>query len=174
MNIIKIVRRLGTFTILAGAFNVVMVVAVGLVLLLTEASWSRCLAEVDQGRLSLSHCQGNLMNGQATVFFLLAPLWILGDLAFAAVWLWKRRSAGIRSEPASWAALGLTVAGFLTMLRLGNLFPFPYLLTAPGVVAGLIATKRSERAGRRDELAVASIALGCVGIVVGVGMRMTA
>jgi hypothetical protein len=60
------------------------------------------------------------------------------------------------------------------MLRLGYLFSFPYLLTAPGVVAGLVAMKQSERTGRRDELAVASVAIGCVGVVVGVGMWMTA
>ena len=55
---------------------------------------------------------------------------------------------------------------------LGNLFAFPYLLTAPGVVAGLIAAKRSEQAGRRDELAVLSVALGCLGVVVDVAMSM--
>jgi hypothetical protein len=174
MNIVKITRGLGTFPRLAAAFNVVMVVAVGLVLVLTEMSWSRCLADVDAGFVPLRRCQEQVTNGQASIFFLLVPLWILGDLAFAAVWLWKRRSAGIRSAPASWAALGLSVAGFLTILKLGNLFPFPYLLTAPGVVAGFIAKKQSERTGRRDELAVAGVAIGCVGVVVGVGMWMTA
>lgn len=174
MNIVKIARGLGMFPRLAGAFNVVMVLAVGLVLVLTETSWSRCLADVDAGLVPLRRCQEGHTNGQAAIFFLLVPLWILGDLAFAAVWLWKRWSAGIRSAPASWTALGLSVAGFLTILKLGNLFPFPYLLTAPGVVAGLIAMKQSERTGRRDELAVAGVAIGCVGVVVGVGMWMTA
>jgi hypothetical protein len=60
------------------------------------------------------------------------------------------------------------------MLKLGNLFPFPFLLTAPGVVAGFFVMKQSERTGRRDELAVAGIAVGCVGVMVGAGMWMTA
>ena len=174
MNIVKIARGWGTFPRLAGAFNVVMLVAVGLVLVLTQASGSRCLADVDAGLVPLRRCQEQMTHGYFAIIFLLMPPWILGDLAFAAVWLWKRRSAGIRSAPASWAALGLSVAGFLTILKLGNLFPFPYLLTAPGVVAGLIAKKQSERTGRRDELAVAGVAIGCVGVVVGVGMWMTA
>lgn len=174
MNVVKIACSWGTSTKVVAAFNLVMVVAVGLVLVLTETGWNRCLAELDQGRLSLSHCQSNLMNGQAAVFFLLIPLWVLGDLAFAVVWLWRRQSAGIRSAPATWVALGLSVFGFLTMLRLGNLFSFPYLLTASGVVTGFIAVKQSERTGRRDELAVAGIAIGCVGLVVGVGMWMMA
>ena len=174
MNVVRIARSWGTSTRVVAAFNVVMVVAVGLVLVLTETGWNRCLAEIDQGRLSLSQCQGNLMNGQAAVFFLLVPLWVLGDLAFAGVWLWRRRSAGIRSAPATWVALGLSVFGIITMLRLGYLFSFPYLLAAPGVVAGLVAMKQSERTGRRDELAVASVVIGCVGVVVGVGMWMTA
>ena len=174
MNVVMIARRWGTFTRLVVAFNVVMVAAVSLVLVLTETSWSRCAADVDAGLVSLDRCQDQLMNGQAAVFFLLVPLWILGDMAFAAVWLRKRRSAGTRSTAATWAALGLSVAGFLSILRLGNLFPFPYLLTAPGVVAGLIAVKQSERTGRRDELALAAVAIGCVGVVVGVGMWMTA
>jgi hypothetical protein len=174
MNVVKVARSWGTSTKVVAAFNLVMVVAVGLVLVLTETSWNRCLAEIDPGRLSLSHCQGNLMNGQAAIFFLLVPLWVLGDLVFAVVWLWRRRSAGIRSAPATWVALGLSVFGIITMPRLGYLFSFPYLLTAPGVVAGLVAMKQSERTGRRDELAVASVVIGCVGVVVGVGMWMTA
>lgn len=172
MNVMRIARGWGTSTKVA-AFNLAMAVAVGLVLVLTETSWNRCLAELDQGRLSLSHCQGNFMNGQAAVF-LLIPLWVLGDLAFAVVSLWRRQSAGIRSAPATWVALGLSVFGFITLLRLGYLFPFPYLLTAPGVVAGFIAMKQSERTGRKDALAVAGVAIGCVGVVVGVGMWMTA
>ncbi len=78
-------RRRRTSTIALAAFNLVMVVAVGVVLVLTETSWNGCLAEVEQGRLSQSLCNGNLMDGQAAVFFLLVPLWVLGDLAFAAV-----------------------------------------------------------------------------------------
>ena len=174
MNILRTAPALGILPRLAGAFNVVMVVAVGFVLVVTETSWNRCLADVDSGLTPLWRCQDQMANGQASIFFLLVPAWIMGDLAFAAVWLRRMRSAGIRSAPASWTALGMSVAGFVTMLGLGNLFAFPYLLTTPGVVAGFIATKRSERAGRRDELAVASVALGCVGVAVGVGMRMMA
>jgi len=176
---VMIVRRWGTSTKALAAFNLVMVVAVSLVLALTETSWNRCMAAVEQGRLSRDLCQGNLMDGQAAVFFLLIPLWVLGDLAFAAVWLWRRRSAstrspGIRSAPATWAALGLSVVGFIAMLRMGYLSSFPYLFTAPGVVAGFIATNKSARAGRRDELAVAATVVGCVGVVVGIGMRTMA
>ena len=174
MNVVTIARRWTRFSRLVGAFNVLMVVVVGLVLVLAETSWRHCLADVDAGLVPLRRCQEQVTNGQAAVFFLLVPLWILGDLAFAAVWLWKRRAAGIRSAPASWVALGLSVAGFLTILKLGNLFPFPYLLTVPGIVAGFIVMKQSERTGRRDELAVAGIAVGCVGVVVGVGMWMSA
>lgn len=172
MNTLKSARELGTLPRLAGAFNVVMVIAVGVLLVVTEMTWNRCLAEVDAGLTPLWLCQDQVTNGHATIFYLLVPAWIMGDLAFAAVWLRKRRAAGIGSTPASWTALGLTVVGFVTMLQLGNLFAFPYLLTAPGVVAGFIATKRSERTGRRDELAVASVAIGCVGVVVGVRMWM--
>jgi hypothetical protein len=172
MSNAMIARSWGTFTKALAAFNLVMLMVVVVVLVLTETSWNSCLAEVDQGRLSRSVCNGNLMNGQAAVFFLLTPLWVLGDLAFAVVWLWRRRSAGLRSAPATWVALGLSVFGFITILRLGYLSPLPYLLAASGVAAGFIAAKRSARAGRRDELAVAAVAVGCVAVVVGVAMRL--
>ena len=174
MHVATIARRWGRFTRLAGVFNIVMVVVVSLLLVLTEMSWRRCLADVDAGLLPLRRCQEQVTIRQLTIFIYLVPVWMLGDLVFAAVWLRKRWSAGIRSTAATWAALGLSVAGFLTMLKLGNLFPFPYLLTAPGVVAGFIAMKQSERTGRTDKLAVAGVAIGCVGVMVGVGMWMTA
>jgi len=82
---------------------------------------------------------------------------------------------GIRSAPATWVALGLDVVGFIAILRLSYLFPFPYLFTVPEVGAGmLIATKQSARAGHGDDLAVAAVAVGCLGVVVEVAMRMMA
>jgi hypothetical protein len=110
------------------------------------------------------------MEGQVGGFLLIA-LWVLGDLAFAAVWLRRRRSAGIRSAPATWVALGLSVVGFITMLQLGQLSPFPYLFSASGVVAGVTTTSRA-RAGRRDALSMAAIAIGCIGVVVGIGLQI--
>ena len=174
MRDVMIARGLGTFTKALAAFNLVMLIAMVVVLVLAETSWNSCLAEVDQGRLSRSVCNDNLMNGQAAVFFLLIPLWILGDLAFALVWFRRRQSAGIRSAPATWVALGLSVFGLIAMLQLGNWISVPYLLGTPGVAAGLIAAKQSARAGRRDELAVAAVVVGCVAVIAGVAMRMMA
>ena len=157
------------------SFNLAMVVAVGVVFVLTETSWNRCLAELEQGIVldrKGSLCRGNLMEGQVGGFLLIA-LWVLGDLAFAAVWLRRRRSAGIRSAPATWVALGLSVVGFITMLRLGQLSPFPYLFSASGVVAGVTMTSRA-RAGRRDAPSMAAIAIGCIGVVVGIGLQIIA
>lgn len=125
MNILRTAPALGILPRLAGALNVVMVVAGGFVLVVTETSWNRCLADVDSGLTPLWRCQDQMANGQASIFFLLVPAWITGDLAFAAVWLRRMRSAGIRSAPASWTALGMSVAGFVTMLGWGTCLPSP-------------------------------------------------
>ena len=171
MSIVKGARGLGTFPWLAVAVNVVMAVAVGLLFVITETTWSRCLADVHAGLTPLTPCQEQRTHGDAAIAFLLVPTWVLANVALTAAW--GRRSAGIRSAPASWTAFGLTVAGLVAMVSLGYFTAVAYLLTAPGVVAGLIAMRRSKRAGFTDPLAMVSVAIGSLGVVMGVGMIMT-
>jgi hypothetical protein len=122
MNKEEIARRWTASTVLVAAFNLIMLVTGALVLITTETSWNRCMADVDQSRgLELSICQDSLINGQLTLLVLVLPLWFLGDVAFA-VWLSRRRSAGKGSGPATRAALLLTGIGASAAVLVGVVF----------------------------------------------------
>ena len=104
----EVARRWTASTVVVAAFNLIMLVTGTLMVITTETSWNRCMADVDQSRgLELSLCQDSLINGQLTVLMVVLPLWILGDVVFA-VWLSRRRSSGMASEPATRTALRLS------------------------------------------------------------------
>ena len=118
MSTEEIARRWTTSTVVVCAFNLIMLVTGALMIITTETSWNRCMADVDQSRMELSLCQDSLINGQLTVLVLVLPLWILGDVAFA-VWLSKRRSAGKGSEPATRTALLVSGIGACVAVLVG-------------------------------------------------------
>ena len=115
----EVARRWTASTVVVAAFNLIMLVTGTLMVITTEMSWNRCMADVDQSRgLELSLCQDSLINGQLTLLVVVLPLWILGDVAFA-VWLSRRRSSGMGSEPATRTALRLSAVGACAAVLVG-------------------------------------------------------
>jgi hypothetical protein len=94
---VTIVRRWGTFTTIVVAFNVVLVIAVAVILVLTQTRFTDCMANVGKSTSAhpnppgLAECGSRDESGTAWAL-LLVPIGILVNLAFLIIWLRRRHA----------------------------------------------------------------------------------
>jgi hypothetical protein len=89
-------KRLPKWAVLSlVAFNVILVIAVPVILVMTENNWHACMEHVPPLRTSppnppgLAECQSNVEAGDALAFLLIA-IGIVIDLLFLAIWLLRK------------------------------------------------------------------------------------